>query len=72
MISTMPLAFLSDEFGWRPPFIIIGILSLFLGIVMFYFARDRPKDMGFESIHEHRERMSNSNVFKGFVKIIET
>ncbi|HPR42220.1 MAG TPA: MFS transporter [Candidatus Methanofastidiosa archaeon] len=72
LMSTMPLAFLSDQFGWRAPFLIIGLISLLLGVAMFHLARDSPTDMGFEPIHAHRERPTNSSLFKGFRRIVTT
>ena len=47
-----PLALLSNWIGWRSCFVVVGVLTLLLGILVWLFVRDRPADLGWPSPSE--------------------
>lgn len=49
LISTTPLALLTDQLGWRFAFIIVGVLTLLLAALVWSIVRDRPSDLGWDS-----------------------
>jgi len=51
LVATSPLAWLSSAVGWRNSFLIVGLLTLLVTILVFLIVRDRPADMGLEAIH---------------------
>lgn len=48
LIAAAPLAWVSTLIGWRMSFVVVGILTLVLAVLVWLFVRDRPQDMGFE------------------------
>jgi sugar phosphate permease len=50
LIATSPLAWLSSAVGWRSSFLLVGILTLVLTVLVYFLVRDRPADMGFPSL----------------------
>ncbi|MEW6380442.1 MAG: MFS transporter [bacterium] len=50
--ATTPMAYLSRAVGWRTSFIIVGLVTLALSILIWLIVRDRPEDMGWPSLHE--------------------
>ncbi len=42
LIASTPLAVLSQWYGWRPVFVVIGVVSLFLGALTWFVVIDRP------------------------------
>jgi sugar phosphate permease len=47
--AATPLVWLSSWIGWRFSFVIVGIFTLILAILVRIFVRDRPADMGWPS-----------------------
>ena len=47
--AASPLAWLSTWIGWRLSFIVVGIFTLLLAILVWLFVRDRPADLGLPS-----------------------
>lgn len=47
--STTPLVWLSSKVGWRFSFVVVGIFTLILALLVRLFVRDRPADMGWPS-----------------------
>ncbi len=47
--ATTPLAMLSNWIGWRFSFIIVGVLTLILVVLIWMFVRNRPSDFGWPS-----------------------
>lgn len=43
LISTVPLAWLSDLYGWRMPFVVTGAITVVLVILVWIFVRDSPE-----------------------------
>ncbi len=52
LTATMPLALLSTWIGWRLSFVVVGIITLLLAILVWLFVRDRPADLGWPSPSE--------------------
>jgi sugar phosphate permease len=52
LTATTPLALLSTWIGWRLSFVIVGIITLLLAILVWLFVRDRPADFGWPSPSE--------------------
>jgi len=50
LVSTIPLALLSNAVGWRIPFILTGALTLLLAILVWFFVRNSPEEMGMPSL----------------------
>jgi sugar phosphate permease len=47
--AASPLAFLSSWIGWRMSFVVVGVFTLVLSILIWVFVRDRPQDKGWPS-----------------------
>jgi sugar phosphate permease len=52
LTAATPLALLSNWMGWRLSFVIVGILTLLVAILVWLFVRDRPADLGWPSPSE--------------------
>jgi sugar phosphate permease len=52
LIATTPLALLSTWIGWRLSFVVVGIITFLLAILVWLFVRDRPADLGWPSPSE--------------------
>jgi len=50
--AATPLALLSNWIGWRLSFVVVGICTLMLGIMVWVFVRDRPADLNWPSPSE--------------------
>jgi len=46
LFAATPLALLSSWIGWRYSFILVGVLTLVLAVLVWIFVRDRPLDFG--------------------------
>jgi len=46
LFAATPLALLSSWIGWRYSFILVGVLTLVLAVLVWIFVRDRPHDFG--------------------------
>lgn len=52
MLAAAPLAALLLIASWRAVFVVIGVFSVGIALLTFWFVRDRPEDMGFPSVRE--------------------
>jgi sugar phosphate permease len=50
--AATPLALLSTRIGWRFSFVVVGVMTLLLAILVWLFVRDRPADLGWPSPSE--------------------
>lgn len=50
LISSTPLAFVVDQFGWRASFYMIAGYSLVVGVACWLLVRDKPADVGLPAI----------------------
>ncbi len=46
LFAATPLAMLSSWIGWRLSFIVVGVFTLVLAVLVWVFVRDRPADFG--------------------------
>ena len=56
LIAATPLAMLSSWIGWRLSFIVVGIFTLVLAVLVWIFVRDRPGDFGWPSPEESKQQ----------------
>ena len=49
LIAATPLVWLSSWIGWRQSFILVGIVTVALAILVYLIVRDRPASMGWPS-----------------------
>ncbi|MDY0040276.1 MAG: MFS transporter [Desulforhabdus sp.] len=52
LAAATPLALLSNWIGWRSSFVVVGIFTLLMAILVWLFVRDRPSDLGWPSLTE--------------------
>ncbi len=52
LTAATPLALLSTWIGWRYSFVVVGIITLLLAMLVWIFVRDRPADLGWPSPSE--------------------
>jgi MFS family permease len=53
LAAATPLALLSGWVGWRLSFVIVGLSTLVLGVLVWIVVRDRPADLDWPSPSEH-------------------
>ncbi len=52
LTAATPLALLSNKIGWRYSFVLVGVFTLILAVLVRIFVRNRPADMGWPSPSE--------------------
>jgi len=52
ILAAAPLAVLLGFMTWRQVFVAIGVASLGMAVITWFFVRNRPEDMGFPSVRE--------------------
>lgn len=50
LTAATPLALMTTSFGWRVSFELIGIITLFMGLMVWVFVRNRPADLGWPTL----------------------
>jgi sugar phosphate permease len=50
LTAATPMALLSNWMGWRLSFVVVGGITLVLSILVWFFVRDRPTDMGLPAV----------------------
>ena len=70
LIATTPLALLTDQFGWRFAFIVVGVLTLLLAVLVWSIVRDRPSDMVWDSPLTKKTAHPELNVRQGLCQIL--
>ena len=69
--SATPLALLSTWIGWRFSFVVVGIITLVLAILVWSFVRDRPADLGWPSPSEPAGSNAPAvGLFEGMKKVL--
>lgn len=53
--ATAPLAWLSETFGWRNSFFIIGVFTLLLALAVWIIVQNHPRDKNWPSLPENSE-----------------
>ena len=49
LIAATPLVWLSNWIGWRQSFLLVGVFTLALAVLVYLIVRDRPTNMGWPS-----------------------
>ncbi len=62
LISTAPLALLSNLLGWRSSLIAVGFLTFFVAIAVYLIVRNRPEEMGWPPIRPSHEVSDNTDI----------
>ena len=52
LVSTVPLALLSNAVGWRMPFILTSVITLALALLIWFFVRNSPQEIGMPVVVE--------------------
>ena len=55
LFAATPLALLSSWIGWRLSFIVVGVFTLVLAVLVWVFVRDRPDDFGWPPPEEPKQ-----------------
>jgi sugar phosphate permease len=69
--AATPLAALSTWIGWRMSFVAVGFFTLVLAILVFFFVRNQPADMGWDSPAEQpRSSAAPISLMEGVRKVL--
>lgn len=72
LIAATPLALLSSWIGWRLSFIVVGIFTLVLAILVWIFVKDRPRDFGWPPPEEPKQSATEAIGLKESVRRVLT
>lgn len=71
LTAATPLALLSNQIGWRYSFVLVGVFTLILAVLVRIFVRNRPADMGWPSpIETSLSDPPSIGLMEGFRKVI--
>ncbi len=71
LTATSPLAYLSKAVGWRYSFIIVGLVTLALSLLLWLIVRDRPAVMNWPSPLENTKiEQSSIGLWEGIKKVL--
>jgi sugar phosphate permease len=68
--AATPLAYISNWIGWRQSFVLVGIFTMALGVLVWAFVRDRPTDMGWPSPTQTSENKEETIALLQGVKMV--
>lgn len=71
LVSTIPLALLSNAVGWRIPFIITGVITLLLALLVWIFVRNSPHELGMPAVVTHKSSKESSIPLLGMPAVVE-
>jgi sugar phosphate permease len=60
--SSAPLAWLSSLFGWRMTLVAVGLVTFVMAALVYAIVRNRPADMGLDSIGVHEPKEAKSRI----------
>ena len=71
LISAAPLAWLSSWIGWRMSFVVIGIITGLISLLVWLIVRDRPEDLGLSPVSVPLHSDSDSiGLWEGVKKVL--
>ena len=71
LTATSPLAYLSKAVGWRYSFIIVGLVTFLLSLLLWVIVRDRPADMNWPSpLKNVKFEQSSMGLWEGMKKVL--
>jgi len=53
--ASRPLAWLSDQIGWRGSFVVIGAVTLLVAVAIWFLVRNTPQDMGLPMVNQQTQ-----------------
>ena len=62
LLSTAPLAWISNFIGWRGTFVVVGMLSLVMAFLVFKFVFNQPSDKGWPAISQAPKDIATKSV----------
>jgi len=69
--AATPLAALSAWIGWRLSFVAVGFFTLALAILVYFFVRNQPSDMGWDSpADQPRSSSASISLMEGVRKVL--
>lgn len=69
--AATPLVLLSGAIGWRISFVAVGGITLVLSLLVWRFVRDRPEDMGWESLNASAKAAAPAiGLMAGFRRVV--
>lgn len=71
ILATTPFALLVLALGWRSSFALIAGVSLLLGIILWWIVRDRPEELGYESVNFEEPEKKKGDFKLGFLHVIK-
>ncbi len=71
ILATTPFALLVIALGWRSSFLMIAVVSLLLGIILWWLVRDRPEELGYEPLNPDDSEKQEGNFKQGFWHVIK-
>lgn len=71
LVSTIPLALLSNAIGWRIPFVLTGVITLILALLVWIFVRNSPKDLDIPAVLKNKSSSSHSIPLLGMPDIVK-
>ena len=60
LVSSAPLAWVSNVLGWRMTLVAVGIVSLLMAALVYIFVRNRPSEMGLPAISVDHNQSSTA------------
>lgn len=71
LVAAAPLAFLTDQLGWRTTFVAIGIGTLLLAAAVWTWVRNRPEEMGLPPVALPDNSASGSPTGSAAIPLLE-
>ncbi len=76
MLSKAPLVIMVGYLTWRVSFAVIGVVSILIALLCYFFARNTPAEMGLPSIAEiegktiEKSTQKKPDLMKGLIKVV--
>jgi len=71
LVSTVPLALLSNAVGWRMPFILTSVITLALALLIWFFVRNSPQEIGMPVVVENSLQKNPEVPLLGMPAVVE-
>jgi sugar phosphate permease len=71
LVAATPLALLVEALGWRPTFVLIGMVTLVLAATAFGVVRDRPESLGLPPVNAGPDRRPGGGLGRALAAIRE-
>ncbi|KYC44666.1 MAG: regulatory protein UhpC [Candidatus Methanofastidiosum methylothiophilum] len=71
LVSTIPLALLSNAVGWRIPFIITGGITLLIALLVWVFVRNSPQEIGMPAVIRNKSSEDGGMPLLGMPAVVK-